>query len=80
MRWSGCGQVQIDNFTVLYTGHDKLRRSRVAFIMNRHASRCMLGYNTVSERLISVCLQEKPVNLILIQAYAPTSEADEEMR
>ena len=80
MRWSGCGQVQIDNFTVLYAGHNKLRRNGVAFIMNRHASRCMLGYNAVSERLNSVCLQAKPVNLTLIQVYAPSSDADEEER
>ena len=80
MRWSSCGQVQIDNFTVLYAGHDKLRRNRVAFIMNRHASRCMLGYNVVSERLISVHLQAKPVSLTLIQVYATSSDADEEER
>ena len=73
MRWS-------DNFTVLYAGHNKLRRNRVTFIMNRHASRCMLGYNAVSERLISVHLQAKPMNLTLIQVYAPTSDADEEER
>ena len=36
MRWSGCGQVQIDIFMVLYVGHDKLRRNGVALIMNRH--------------------------------------------
>ena len=35
MGWSDCGQVQIDNFTVLYAGHNKLRRNGVAFIMNR---------------------------------------------
>ena len=80
MRWNSCGQVQIDNFTVLYAGHYKLRRNRVTFIMNRHASRCMLGYNAVSERLISVHLQAKPMNLTLIQVYAPTSDADEEER
>ena len=34
----------------------------------------------MSERLISVCLQAKPVNLTLIQVYAPTSDADEEER
>ena len=80
MRWSGCGQVQIDNITILYTGHDKLGRNGVVFIMKRHASRCMLGYNAVSKRLISVHLQAKPVNLTLIQVYAPTSAADEEER
>ena len=48
MRWSGCRQVQIDNFMVLYEGHDKLRRNGVAFIMNWHTSKCMLGYNAVS--------------------------------
>ena len=60
MRWSSCGQVQIDNFMVLYTGHDKLRKNGVASIKYRHASRCMLGYNAVSKRLISVCLQANP--------------------
>ena len=80
MRWSSCGQVQINNFMVLYTGHDKLKRNGVAFIMNWHASRCMLGYNTVSKRLISISLQAKPMNLTLIQVYAPTSDADEKER
>ena len=64
----------------MYAGHNKLRRNGVAFIMNRHASRCMLGYNAASERLISVHPQAKPVNLTLIQVYAPTSDADEEER
>ena len=80
MRWNGCGKVQIDNLTVLYAGHDNLRRNGVAFIMNRHASRCMVGYNAVSKRLISVCLQAKPMNLTLIQVYSPTSDVDEEER
>ena len=80
MRWSSCGQVQIDNFMVLYAGHYKIRRNGVAFIMNRHATRCMLGYNAVSKRPISVHLQAKPMNLTLIQVYAPPSDFDEEER
>ena len=38
----------------------------------------MLGYNAVSERLSSICLQAKPMSLTLIQVYAPTSDTDDE--
>ena len=30
-----------------------------------------------NERMISVCFQGKPFNIMVIQAYAPTSKAEE---
>ena len=37
----------------------------------------VLGYNLKNDRMISVRLQGKPFNIMVIQAYAPTSNAEE---
>ena len=37
----------------------------------------MLGCNLKNDRMISVCFQGKPFNITVIQAYAPTSNAEE---
>ena len=37
----------------------------------------MLGCNLKNDRMISVCFQGKPLNIIVIQVYAPTSNAEE---
>ena len=37
----------------------------------------MLGCNLKNDRMISVHFQSKPLNIMVIQAYAPTSDAEE---
>ena len=37
----------------------------------------VLGYNLKNDRMISVCFQGKPFNITVIQAYGPTSNAEE---
>ena len=37
----------------------------------------VLGCNLKNDRMISVCVQGKPFNITVIQAYAPTSNAEE---
>ena len=37
----------------------------------------VLGHNLKNDRVISVCFQVKPFNITVIQAYAPTSKAEE---
>ncbi|XP_072039517.1 craniofacial development protein 2-like [Amphiura filiformis] len=41
-------------------------------------TKCVLGYNPISDRLITICLQAEPVNISVVQAYTPTSTADDE--
>ena len=36
----------------------------------------VLGCNFKNDRMTSVCLQGKPFNITVIQAYAPTSKAE----
>ena len=37
----------------------------------------VLGCNLKNDRMISICFQGKPFNIIVIQVYAPTSNAEE---
>ena len=46
-------------------------------MVNRRVQTTVLGYNFKSDRTISVPFQGKPFNIIVIQVYAPTSNAEE---
>ena len=50
-------------------------RNGVALIVNKKSE--ILGCNLKNDRMISICLQGKPFNITVIQAYAPTSNAKE---
>ena len=79
VRWTGKGHFSLeDRHTIYYSGPDKLRRNGVGFILSREAARCVLGYNPISDRMISIRLQAKPVNISIVQVYSPTSTADDE--
>ena len=52
----------------------------VAIIVNKRVQNALLGCNLKNDRMISVRLQGKPFNIFnitVIQAYAPTSNAEE---
>ncbi|XP_049754630.1 intraflagellar transport protein 43 homolog isoform X1 [Elephas maximus indicus] len=78
LEWTGTGRLVSKNHMVYYAGNDKLKENGVAFIMKRSISKCLLKYNTVSDRLISIRLRGKPVNTTIIQVYAPTTNAKDE--
>ena len=54
-----------------------LRRNGVAIIVNKRVRNAILGCNLKNDRMISVHFQGKPFNIMVIQAYAPTSNAEE---
>ena len=60
-----------------YCGQESLRRNGVAIIVNKRVRNTVLGYNLKNGRMISVRSQGKPFNIMVIQAYAPTSNAEE---
>ena len=49
-------------------------------ITSKAVTRCVMGYRAKNERMMSVRLQAKPVNVTLIQVYAPTSDAGDDER
>ena len=54
-----------------------LRRNEVALRVRKRVQNAVLGCNLKNNRMISVCFQGKPFNIIVIQVYAPTSNVKE---
>ena len=46
-------------------------------MVNKRVRNAVLGCNLRNNRMISVCLQGKPFNIMVIQVYAPNSNAEE---
>ena len=46
-------------------------------MVNKRVRNAVLGCNLKNDRMISVCFQGKPFSIMVIQAYAPTSNTEE---
>ena len=77
LKWTGMGGFNSDDHYIYYCGQESLRRNGVAIMGNRRVQNAVLGCNLKNDRMISVRLQGKPFNIIVIQVYAPTSNAEE---
>ena len=77
LKWTGMGEFNSDDHYFYYCGQEYLRRNGVAIIVNKGVRNAVLGCNLKNGRMISVCFQGKPVNIRVIQVYAPTSNAEE---
>ena len=49
----------------------------MSFVVNKRVRNAVLGCNLKNDRMISVRFQGKPLNIMGIQACAPTSNAEE---
>ena len=77
LRWTGMGEVNSDGHYIYYCRQESLRRNAVAIIVNKRVRNAVLGCNLKNNRMISVRFQGKPFNVMVIQVYAPTSNAEE---
>ena len=77
LKWTGMGEFNSDNHYIYHCGQESLRRNGVAIIVNKRVQNAVLGCNLKNDRMISVHFQGKPFNIMVIQAYAPTSNAEE---
>ena len=71
------GDFNSDDHYIYYCGQESLRRNGVAIIVNKRVRNAVLGCNLKNERMTSVGFQGKPFNIMVIQVYAPTSNAEE---
>ena len=77
LKWTGMGEFNSNDHYIHYCGQESLRRNGVAIMVNKIVQNAVLGCNLKNNRMISVCFQGKPFSIIVIQAYAPTSNAEE---
>ena len=66
-----------DDHYIYYCGQESLRTNGVAIIVDKRVRNAVLGCNLKHDRMFSIHFQGKPFNITVIQAYAPTSNAEE---
>ena len=71
------GEFNSDGHYIYYCGQESLRRNGVTILVNKRVRNAVLGCNLKNDKMISVHFQGKPFNITVIQAYAPTSNAEE---
>ena len=77
LKWTGMGDFNSDDHYIYYCRQESLRRNGVAIMVNKTVQNAVLECNLKNNRMISVHFQGKPFNITVIQAYAPTSNAEE---
>ena len=71
------GEINSDDHYIYYCGQESLRRNGVAIMVNKRVQNAVLGCILKNDRMIFVRLQGKTFIITVIQAYAPTSNAEE---
>ena len=77
LKWTGMDGFNSDDHYIYYCDQESLRRNGVAIMVSKRVQNAVLGCNLKNDRMISVSFQGKPLNITVIQAYAPTSNAEE---
>ena len=70
LKWTGMGEFNSDDHYIYYCGQESLRRNGLVFIVNKRVQNAVLGCNLKNDRMISVCFQDTPFSITVIQAYA----------
>ena len=77
LKLTGMGEFNSDGHYIYYCGQESIRRNGVAIMVNKKVQNSIFGCNLKKDRMISVHFQGKPLNIMVIQAYAPTSNTEE---
>ena len=69
LKGSGMGEFNSDDHYIYYCGQESFTRNVVAIIVNKRVRHAVLGCHLKNDRMISVHLQGKPFNIMVIQVY-----------
>ena len=78
LKRNGMGEFNSDDHYIYYCRQETLRRNGVAIMVNKRVWNAVLGCDLKNDRMISVHFQGKPFIITVIQAYAPTRNAEVE--
>ena len=77
LKWTGMGKFNSGDHYIHYCRQKSLRRKEVVLIVNKRVQNAVLGYSLKNERMISLHFQSKLFNIMIIQVYTLTSNAEE---
>ena len=75
LNWTGMDEFDSEEHYIYSCGQESIRRNGVDIMINKIVQNEVLGCSLKNDRMISVRFQVKPCNIMVIQAYAPTSTA-----
>ena len=77
-RWTGSGRLKDKNMTLLYSGHVQYHMRGFGIMITNTAIKSLISWNPVNDRTITARFLSEHARRIIIQAYAPTENNDEE--
>ena len=78
MRWKNFGETTTEEgHKVFFSGKEDKHKHSVGFLVHKDIVNTVMGCHPVSSRLITIRLRAVPFNIKIVQAYAPTSDYDE---
>ena len=76
VRWKGAGSIKIGSKTLIYSGGDNHERG-VGILLDQTITKSLKSWCPISDRVIVAKIEAKPLNLGIIQVYAPTSGSED---
>ena len=79
VRWRNFGETTTqDGHKLYFSGKEDRHENGVGFLVHKDTVNTVMGCQPISSRLITICLRTTPFNIIVVQAYAPTTDYDDE--
>ena len=76
MIWKNSGRCTTDEHMMIYSGHKTEHKHGVGVLLSKQVVKSMMGFHTLSDRILIVKIVSKPFNLVIV--YAPTSTSPED--
>ena len=77
VRWNDAGQFGKDNFITIYSGNDS-HTNGVGITVKKEIYKLMIGWWPINDRMMMIKISAQPLNMNLIQLYAPISTHEDE--
>ena len=78
MRWENFGETTTEEgHKVFFSGKKDKHEHGVGFLVHKDNVNTVMRCRPVSSRLITIRLRAVPFNITIVQAYAPTSDYDD---
>ena len=79
VRWKSIGETSTPEGHKLYfSGRNEKLEQGVGFLIHKNTVNCVMGCRPISSRLVTIRLRATPFDITIIQAYAPTSDYDDD--
>ena len=79
MRWKGIGEgTTEEGHKIWYIGDEKKHERGVEFLVNKNTKNAV-QFTPISDRKAAIKVEGKPINMTIVQVYAPTNDCRDEL-